>query len=112
MGVFFDLESEIMPLVYEIKISGNGTNPPTVTAVIADTIGGTAVWTRNSTANYTITNPGKFALGKTFISSANGSGPASGVQHIHVDVNSINIVFATFPDSNIVDTFIKIEVWP
>ena len=75
--------------VYTALLSQSGTSAPVAT-VLENTLGGTVVWTRNSTGLYTGTLAGVFTANKTF--TTNTFGTFSGfAQFTSSSVNTVNI---------------------
>ncbi len=102
--------------VYTALLTQTGTGAPTAT-VLENTLGGTVVWARTSTGDYTGTLSGAFTTGKTVAraSISNFSGypifsmPTSSVNSLHL-VTSSYVGAAT--DGVLDGSFVEIRVYP
>ena len=94
--------------VYTALLSQTGTNAPVAT-VLENTLGGTVVWTRNSTGLYTGTLTGVFTANKTWTSiTSTATGKVTGAVSISVDA----VMVATSSlDSALSDSAIEIRVY-
>lgn len=79
-------------LVYTALLTQSGTSAPVAT-VLQNTLGGTPVWSRNTTGTYTITLAGAFPVGKTVCFLTVNNNDANG--RIVVDIN-----YAGAPNAN------------
>lgn len=65
-------------LVYSALLTQSGTDAPVAT-VLQNTLGGTVVWTRNSTGQYLGTLAGAFTLNKTVVPPFDSGNPGGAV---------------------------------
>ncbi len=101
--------------VYTALLSQSGTNAPTA-IVLENTLGGTVVWTRTGTGNYTAALTGAFTSNKTafFINTYLGA-YSVGVQYGSVNNFLIDTRVAstnTFTDGLLVGNTIEVRVYP
>lgn len=105
----------LIPKVYKAIVSQVGTADPTV-VVIANTLGGTVVWTRTAVGNYRATLVGAFPAAKTFPitgTPTNGTNFSIGVvrgsdDYIFMD----SFTSGTLTDSTINNQSVSFEVYP
>ena len=94
--------------VYTALLNQSGTNAPVAT-VLENTLGGTVVWTRNSTGLYTGTLAGVFTANKTWTSiTSTATGTVTGAVSISVDAV---MVATSFLDSALSNSAIEIRVY-
>jgi lysophospholipase L1-like esterase len=100
--------------VYTALLSQTGTSAPTAT-VLENTLGGTVVWTRNITGNYTGTLGGIFLSNKTYysvITNMGGFGFISGLQSDGSNNVLLTTGLGTNPSDNVLsNTSIEIRVY-
>ena len=99
--------------VYTALLSQSGTNAPTA-VVLENTLGGTVVWTRNSTGLYTGTLAGVFTVDKT-LTLMNTGYTVNGFEGINrVNVNSVQIQTylngPTYSDGRLANSGASIEI--
>jgi hypothetical protein len=107
-----------IPLKYTALISQSGTSAPTA-IVLDNTLGGTVVWTRNSTGVYFGTLSGAFTVNKSIanIDMPNGTGnPITRLQWVFGSTSVLQISSKnsseTLTDGILSSAVIKIEVYP
>lgn len=97
-----------LPLKYVALVTQTGTSAPTVT-VLENTIGTPATWSYSSVANYKLTIPDAFTVGKTFLTiTSNGNFTSSGYSPNNDDV----FLITGSANSLANNLFFKIEVYP
>lgn len=77
-------------LVYTALLSQTGTDAPVAT-VLENTLGGTVVWSYNSTGNYTGTLAAAFTENKTWFAANVGYDDAFALFCLRIDGNSIKV---------------------
>lgn len=93
---------------YVALLSQSGANAPTAT-VLENTLGGTVVWTRNSTGLYTGTLAGVFTANKTWTSiTSTTTGTVTGA--VSTSVDSV-VVATSSSDSSLTNSAIEIRVY-
>jgi hypothetical protein len=96
--------------VYTALLNQSGTNAPVAT-VLENTFGGTVVWSRNASGNYTGTLTGAFLLNQTFCSITNTYNNSITASIIgNLSVNSVEVNTYT-GDDKFVNTPIEIRVY-
>jgi len=109
----------VQPLKYVALLNQSGTSAPTA-AVVENTLGGTLVWTRNSTGNYYATLTGAFPDVNKVIcftgGSISGVLPLEIVRTQHLNSNTVQIFTqqatdGAFVDGSLVQTTIEIRVY-
>ena len=100
--------------VYTALLSQSGTNAPVAT-VLENTLGGTVVWTRNSTGLYTGTLTGVFTGNKTTVLITQGNGQAIYSGYGDTSTNYVNLLGHSFAgiqlDNLLNKTTIEIRVY-
>jgi len=81
-----------IPKVYRALLSQTGTDAPTA-VVLANTLGGTVVWTRNDVGYYTATLSNAFTHGKTWynVLTTRDDSSSVGIGVTHDSVNAISV---------------------
>jgi len=93
---------------YVALLSQSGTNAPTAT-VLENTLGGTIVWTRNSTGLYTGTLAGVFTANKTWTSiTSTATGTVTGA--VSTSVDTVAVATSSL-DSALTNSAIEIRVY-
>jgi len=93
---------------YVALLSQSGTNAPTAT-VLENTLGGTVVWTRNSTGLYTGTLAGVFTANKTWTSiTSTATGTVTGA--VSTSVDTVTVATSSL-DSALTNSAIEIRVY-
>ena len=94
--------------VYTALLSQSGTSAPTAT-VLENTLGGTVVWTRNSTGLYTGTLAGVFTANKTWTSiTSTATGTVTGA--VSTSVDTVTVATSSL-DSALTNSAIEIRVY-
>jgi len=110
----------VIPKKYVALLNQTGTSAPTAT-VVENTLGGTLVWTRNSTGNYYATLTGAFPDVNKVIcftgGSISGVLPLEIVRAQHLNSNTVQIFTqqatdGAFVDGSLVQTTIEIRIYP
>jgi len=103
------LQETVKPYkVYTALLSQTGTNAPTAT-VLENTLGGTIVWTRNSTGLYTGTLAGVFTANKTWTSiTSTATGTVTGA--VSTSVDTVTVATSSL-DSALTNSAIEIRVY-
>jgi hypothetical protein len=98
--------------VYTIQFSQFGTNAPTTTAVLENTLGVTPTWTRDYAGKYTITATGRFGSAKTFVTVSPGL-TGNNPEIILADPGDDTVEFYTqsAADLDCVKNFLEIRVY-
>lgn len=106
----------VQPKIYKAIINQTGTSAPTVT-IVANTLGGTPVFSYSSVGGYAVTLSGAFTVGKTVVIINNGQSANTLVGAYAINANAIGITTsasttATASDGLLFNASISIEVYP
>jgi hypothetical protein len=108
---------------YRALLTQTGSGAPSAT-VRENTLGGTVVWTRNGSGDYTATLSGAFTSGKTFITMGSSTAAGTDFVSLRTERTSANAILlttknvdiaapsASFADDLLVATEIQILVYP
>lgn len=107
------------PKIYKVQLSQSGTDAPTA-QILQNTLSSAPVWTRTGSGAYTITLPGEFTLGKTYVSISQ-SDQNTGIKAYYqndadsIDIYTYNTFWANIDDAlsgGNTTTSLLIEVYP